>query len=112
MFGGFAARWMVIFAANAAVAVLTVLLFLSLCRVHPILGGFLSAHSVLVSLCGSFLNLVARRGLFVMASPSYIPPAKVQLVDWLWLPLVFSIWFLPMFCGSRVSWWGFALNAV
>ena len=77
MFGGFAARWMVIFAARAAVALLAVLSFLFLCRVHPILGAFLSAHSVLVSLCGGFLNLVARRGFFVAASPLDFPLANV-----------------------------------
>ena len=90
--GGFLVSWVI----KATVALFS--LFLLICRcsaLYATLGGFLSALSVLVSLCGNFLNLVARRGFFVVASPVDFPPAKV-LVARFWLHLAFSFWLLPM----------------
>ena len=51
---------------------LTMHLFLSFlvpCRVHLVLGGFLSAHSVLVSLCGNFFKFGCAARIFCHGEP-------------------------------------------
>ena len=79
IFGGFAARWMVSCAVSVAVAVLVVFLFLFLCRVHPILGFFLRAYSVLVSLCSSAGTLMAGVVVVAAGKVSGFPLAEVLM---------------------------------